>query len=157
MPTEAEWEKAARGGLVRKKFSWGNEGMGLEGYEVNSESMVAQTGRRAHSNYPFGPAPVRSYPPNGYLVYEMSGNLWEWVDDWYYRNYYSISPLENPTGPEKGKYKVFRGGGWSDTDERNLMNHFRSYADPEVRSTTVGFRCAQSIAKGETRDNGVSP
>ena len=78
------------------------------------------------NNYPYGPATVGSYPSNAYGLNDVTGNLWEWVDDWYLRNYFSISPLENPQGPREGKYKTLRGGGWSDGDERNLMIHFRS-------------------------------
>ena len=71
-------------------------------------------------------------------------NVWEWTSDWYDRDYYPVSPDRNPQGPATGKYKVIRGGGWSDDDERNFMNHYRNFADPAVRTYTVGFRCAKS-------------
>jgi formylglycine-generating enzyme required for sulfatase activity len=131
LPTEAEWEKAARGGLDRQKFSWGDTLGEKSKAPVNFNSV--------------GPVAVGKFPPNGYGLYDMSGNVWEWANDWYGRNYYSVSPLQNPSGPASGMYKVFRGGGWNDADERNLMPSFRNYTDRVERSITIGFRCAKSI------------
>jgi formylglycine-generating enzyme required for sulfatase activity len=127
LPTESEWEKAARGGLDRKKFAWGDA--------MGSETSANFRSKRA--------VEVGKYAPNGFGLYDMAGNVWEWTNDWYERNYYSVSPLKNPRGPDKGVYKVFRGGGWNDADERNLMPSFRNYTDPLERSITIGFRCAK--------------
>jgi formylglycine-generating enzyme required for sulfatase activity len=133
LPSEAEWERAARGGLDRKKFVWGDT-FSTENAAKGRPPAVFSSNRAGE---------VGKFPANGYGLYDMAGNVWEWTSDWYKRNYYSISPLKNPRGPENGEYKVFRGGGWNDSEERNLMPSFRNYTDPLEKSITIGFRCAR--------------
>ena len=76
-------------------------------------------------------------------MYDSIGNVAEWVNDWYYRTYYSVTPDGNPKGPESGMYKVFRGSSWADTDERNIAVHYRNFTNPEHRTNVIGFRCAK--------------
>jgi formylglycine-generating enzyme required for sulfatase activity len=100
LPTEAEWEYAARSGGKKEKYSGGNKAGRVAWYSGNS-------GGRPH--------PVGTKSPNGLGIYDMSGNVWQWVQDWYGHTYYQDSPRSNPQGPESGPHRVMRGGSWLST------------------------------------------
>jgi sulfatase modifying factor 1 len=137
LPTEAEWEKAAKGGR-NDKWSGTSDKGSLGDYAWIDDSAVPldkRSGSRPH--------PVGTKNPNGYGIYDMSGNLLEWVSDWYDHAYYKKGPKANPPGPEKGQLRVLRGGSW-DSHVMEVQTTSRFARQPGTKDFMVGFRCARS-------------
>ncbi|MHC4762746.1 MAG: formylglycine-generating enzyme family protein, partial [Planctomycetota bacterium] len=123
LATEAEWEYAARSGLSGKRFPWGDTishsqanyySYWIGGYPYYPYDVSPTEGYHPtwyDGFYPYT-APGGSFSANGYGLYDMAGNVWEWCNDWYGSTYYSTSPYSNPQGPASGNHRVFRGGGW---------------------------------------------
>ena len=129
LPTEAEWEYAARGGLAKKRYPSGND--------VDS-TLCNYNGTYGH------PIRVGSLPANGYGLHDMSGNVVEWVSDYYAKDYFLETPADNPTGPKYGKRRVIRGGGWR-SGKMCATVVFRQSLRPYWVDMNVGFRCARDL------------
>ena len=152
LPTEAEWEKAARGGLSGQRFPWG---------DTISESQANYYGCTSGCGfiYDLGPngynaigsiggtslatSPVGSFPANGYGLYDMTGNVLEWCWDWY-GTPYGQPTTTNPTGPASGSYRVLRGGSWDDYADAARCAYRRN-SDPAYAVSLVGFRCVRGL------------
>ncbi len=145
LPTEAEWEKAARGGLAGKRFPWGDSD------PDGTQSNFADKSRYRSSDHNLSDksvddgyqytAPVGSFTPNGYGLYDMAGNVGEWCSDWYGEKYYSSSLSHNPMGPSSGTRRVVRGGSWN-AIPRFVRVASRAMGPPTATNNNTGFRCA---------------
>ena len=147
LPTEAEWEYAARGGLTAgNRFPWGDELEPSQRHRMNVWQGTFPT-RNDEGDGFYGTCPVQTYPPNGYGLYCMTGNVWEWCWDWYEPAYYRVSPVENPTGPLKGERRVMRGGSY--LCHESYCNRYRVDArsgnTPDSATTNLGFRCVRDV------------
>jgi formylglycine-generating enzyme required for sulfatase activity len=126
LPTEAEWEHAARGAKESMDYPWGDQA----------------SPKQARFNVTTGPGPVAKFPPSDFGVFDMAGNVAEWTADWFDGEYYKRNENTDPKGPLTGDYKVIRGGAWSDSPRR-ITVFFRNWVRPTQRTPNIGFRCAQ--------------
>lgn len=132
LPTEAEWERAARGGVEEKLFPWGDE--------------PPMSRRDYATRWQTGPEPVGQSEPNGYGLFEMCENVHEWCSDWFDAEYYRVSPERNPRGPEEGVRKASRGGSWRHQIKISRCSA-RSSIPPEFQYADYGFRVVCDLAE----------
>jgi sulfatase modifying factor 1 len=127
LPTEAEWEYAARGGDASPRYGPLQE---VAWFRDNAAGMTHPVGKKK---------------ANGFGLHDTLGNVWEWVNDWYGLDYYAHSPESDPTGPTSGEYRVSRGGSWRGVARGLARVSSRYVLRPNVRSIVIGFRCARDM------------
>jgi formylglycine-generating enzyme required for sulfatase activity len=150
LPTEAEFEYAARGGLEGKRFPWGDDWDCDDGNFGRTNFFLAWRPCHGHGGLENDTHPVGTYPPNGYGLYDVSGNVWEWTNDWFSDNYYEESPLNDPPGPPESPIlsKSIRNGGWHSPPYILIRVSNRDCAARWGFEKSIGFRCARGGAYG---------
>lgn len=134
LPTEAEWERAARGGTDGTQYPWGDE------IDATRANYLADAGSKQHR----GTLPVGSFPPNQYNLFDAIGNVWEWVADWYQPDVYTGGVRYNPAGPATGMLRVVRGGAWVVHEANMLRTAYRHKVPADTYAYSIGFRIAYS-------------